>query len=90
MGISYIEGMISGPKGKKEVRFLIDSGAPYTLLPYDAWKEIGLSPKREATFTLQTHPPAYAYAPHLTQLPFSFIMLMKSVDPTIEFLFNLM
>ena len=52
MGISYIEGMISGPKGKKEVRFLIDSGAPYTLLPYDAWKEIGLSPRREATFTL--------------------------------------
>lgn len=34
------------------VRFLVDSGATYTLLPYNDWKAIGLSPKRSMTFTL--------------------------------------
>lgn len=52
MEISHIQGTVSGPKGKRDVHFLIDSGATYTLLPYEVWKEIGLSPKKEATFTL--------------------------------------
>ncbi|MCW7079080.1 MAG: retroviral-like aspartic protease family protein [Canidatus Methanoxibalbensis ujae] len=34
MGITYMEGRVRGATGKeKEVRFLIDSGATYTLLP---------------------------------------------------------
>ena len=32
--------------------FLVDSGATYTLLPYEDWQAIGLSPKRSMTFTL--------------------------------------
>lgn len=53
MGITYIEGMVSGPTGKQAtVRFLVDSGATYTLLPYDGWSAIGLFPKRTFTFTL--------------------------------------
>lgn len=36
MGITYIEGVVTGPTGKQaRVRFLMDSGATYTLLPGD-------------------------------------------------------
>lgn len=53
MGISYIEGTVRGPKGKKAtVRFLIDSGAIYSLLPEPVWQGIGLAPQREMDFAL--------------------------------------
>jgi predicted aspartyl protease len=53
MGITYIEGRVRGPGGKEApVRFLIDSGATYSLLPEAVWKVIELSPKREMDFTL--------------------------------------
>jgi len=53
MGISYIKAKV---KGKKKtgitVKFLIDSGATYTLLPEKVWKELGLKPKREVKIIL--------------------------------------
>jgi len=53
MGVIFIEGVVTGPKGRKAtVRFLVDSGATYTLLPERVWKEIELVPKRTLTFTL--------------------------------------
>lgn len=53
MGITYIEGVVRGPTGKEEtVRFLIDSGATYSLLPKSAWEAIALVPKRELSFSL--------------------------------------
>lgn len=53
MGVTYIEGVVTGPTGAQAtIRFLVDSGATYTLLPHDAWKAIALSPKRLVTFTL--------------------------------------
>ncbi|MBN1341925.1 MAG: retroviral-like aspartic protease family protein [Phycisphaerae bacterium] len=53
MGITYIEGEVKGPNGKNtSVRFLVDSGASYTLLPQADWRAIGLAPKRTVTFTL--------------------------------------
>ena len=53
MGITYIEGVVSGLGGRQAVvRFLVDSGATYSLLPYDAWQAIGLESKRPMTFTL--------------------------------------
>ena len=52
MGITYIEGLVRGPQGEERVRFLIDSGATYSLLPEPVWKKIGLVPKREHTFIL--------------------------------------
>lgn len=53
MGVTYTEGVVTGFNGKNAtVRFLIDSGATYTLLPYAVWQAIGLSPKRSVTFTL--------------------------------------
>src|SRR3954454_24168192 len=53
MGITFVEGTVTGKKGKKAtVKFLVDSGAIYSLLPETEWKAIGLKPKRTMTFTL--------------------------------------
>lgn len=53
VGLTYIEGIVAGANGRHAtVRFLVDSGATYSLLPHDVWQAIGLSPKRSATFTL--------------------------------------
>ncbi len=53
MGITYTEGVLTGPTGKQAtVRFLVDSGATYTLVPHDVWKALDLVPKRTVTFTL--------------------------------------
>ena len=50
--MSYIQGTVRGPTGEQTVRFLIDSGAMYSLLPEPVWRAIGLAPKREADFSL--------------------------------------
>jgi predicted aspartyl protease len=34
------------------VRFLVDSGATYSLLPKAAWQALGLTPKRKLSFVL--------------------------------------
>ena len=53
MAIVYIEGVVTGPREKQAtVRFLVDSGAMYTLLPNDVWRALELSPKRSVRFTL--------------------------------------
>jgi clan AA aspartic protease len=53
MGATYIEGTVTGPSGKRvTVRFLVDSGATYTLLPKPDWEQIGLAPKRTELFAL--------------------------------------
>ena len=53
MGVTYINGTATGPTGKKvDVRFLVDSGTTYTLLPEAVWKELELVPKRDITFSL--------------------------------------
>jgi len=52
MGITYIKGKVSGPTGEAAAKFLVDSGARYTLLPNAIWKEIGLQPKRNMRFVL--------------------------------------
>jgi predicted aspartyl protease len=53
MGLTYKEAILTGPTGKQAtVRFLVDSGAIYTLVPHDVWKALDLAPKRTVTFTL--------------------------------------
>ncbi|MBU2461938.1 retroviral-like aspartic protease family protein [bacterium] len=37
---------------QENVKFLVDSGAIYSLLPKAVWETIGLKPKRELSFTL--------------------------------------
>jgi len=53
MGITYIQGQVTGPGGKQEtVKFLLDSGATYSLLPRKVWESIDLKPQRRMSFTL--------------------------------------
>jgi predicted aspartyl protease len=52
LGITYIEGKVAGPSGQATAKFLVDSGAKYTLLPVTTWQEIGLKPKRRLGFLL--------------------------------------
>ena len=53
MGIVFVDGTVTGPSGRAEsLRFLVDSGATYTLLPNDTWRSIGLTPKRSQNFNL--------------------------------------
>jgi clan AA aspartic protease len=52
-GITCIQGQVKGRKGKQaDVKFLVDSGATYSVLPKDVWERIGLKPKRKMGFTL--------------------------------------
>src|SRR5947209_17665993 len=53
MGVTFVDGSVRGPAGREAaVRFLVDSGSTYTLLPHDAWQAIGLAPKRTMSFSL--------------------------------------
>jgi clan AA aspartic protease len=45
MGVVFVEGTVTGPTGKQaKLKFLVDSGATYTLLPKKVWRAIGLKP----------------------------------------------
>ena len=53
MGLTYVEGVLTGPTGKTAtLRFLKDSGTTYTLVLHDVWTSLDLAPKRVLTFTL--------------------------------------
>lgn len=53
VGVTHVQGVVTGPTRKQaEVRFLVDSGAMYSLLPYEVWREIELSPRRVQAFGL--------------------------------------
>ena len=52
MGVTYIEGTATNGGKKERIRFLVDSGATYTLIPEIVWKKLELKPKRTVTFTL--------------------------------------
>jgi clan AA aspartic protease len=53
MGLTYVDGAVTGPTGAAaSVRFLVDSGATYSLLPHDVWTALALQPKRTHQLTL--------------------------------------
>jgi predicted aspartyl protease len=53
VGLTYIEGTVTGPTGDAvTLEFLIDTGAEYTLLPHDVWRRLGLVRKRTMGFHL--------------------------------------
>ena len=53
MGLTFIQATVSDSRGRKRsLRFLVDSGTSYAVLPEKVWKALGLRPKRELTFTL--------------------------------------
>ena len=53
MGLTHVEGLLTGPTGKQvRVRFLVDSGATYTLVPAQESQLLELRPKRTVVFSL--------------------------------------
>jgi len=55
MGITYISAKVEPPRGRGRAittRFLVDTGAVYTVLPEGLWKELRLRSTRSAEFTL--------------------------------------
>jgi predicted aspartyl protease len=50
--MTYVTATARGPAGSEDLDFLFDSGAMYTLLPWDVWRRIGLSATREQEFSL--------------------------------------
>jgi predicted aspartyl protease len=52
VGLTFIDGVVAGPKGQSTLRFLIDTGAQYSLLPLAVWTSLGLEPTRRLAFNL--------------------------------------
>ena len=53
MGITYIDAEVSNEAGvSRKVRFLVDSGATYSVLPEEVWRALGLQPTRTVDFAL--------------------------------------
>jgi clan AA aspartic protease len=53
MGVTCIEGLLTGPTGEQaRINFLVDTGATYTLVPAEESRRLGLPPKRTVRFTL--------------------------------------
>ena len=53
MGLTYVEGVVTGSTSvSRTVRFLVDSGAKYSLLPLEDWRALGLTARRRLTFVL--------------------------------------
>ena len=55
VGMTYIDGKVSRLEGRSrpiDVRFIVDSGAVYSVLPEEMWKRLGLRGKRTGYFEL--------------------------------------
>jgi predicted aspartyl protease len=53
MGMVYVEAEVGREhQPARTVRFLVDSGAVYSVLPADVWKALDLEPTREMDFVL--------------------------------------
>lgn len=55
MGLTYIEASIANPARPKrsvQIRFLVDSGAVYSVVPASVLRKLGVKPHSKRTFTL--------------------------------------
>jgi len=55
MGLTYIEGTVRATgrrRRPRHIRFLIDSGAVYSVLPRSEWQALGLKAERQLEFVL--------------------------------------
>ncbi|MDQ7842955.1 MAG: aspartyl protease family protein [Armatimonadota bacterium] len=52
MSVTYVEGIVRAGPVEVPVRFLVDSGATYTVVPHDVWRRLGLAPSRRVAFAL--------------------------------------
>ena len=52
MGLVFIDAVVKHGGRRVNVRFLVDSGATYTVLAKEHWEYLGLKPKREVELIL--------------------------------------
>ena len=55
MGLTYVHARLRKSAGRgptRDVRFLVDSGAIYSVLPEDIWRALRLKSERQVEFTL--------------------------------------
>ena len=55
MGVTYVTARLRRPDGRgptRNVRFLVDSGAIYSVLPEEIWRALRLKAERQVEFTL--------------------------------------
>jgi predicted aspartyl protease len=55
MGVTYVRAKVGRPDGRGrrvDVRFMVDSGALYSVLPEKVWRALKLKPLRTAEFVL--------------------------------------
>jgi predicted aspartyl protease len=55
VGMTYIVGKVTRPESRGRgvpVRFIVDSGAVYSVLPQAIWKRLGLRRRRSVEFSL--------------------------------------
>lgn len=53
MGLVHVDMKVSAPgRAPRTVRFIVDSGAAYSVLPQKVWKDLKLKRKRTLEFTL--------------------------------------
>jgi aspartyl protease family protein len=55
MGLTYVHARLRRSEGRglsRDVRFLVDSGAIYSVLPKEIWRALRLKPTRQVEFTL--------------------------------------
>ena len=55
MGVTYVQARLRRPDGRgptRNVRFLVDSGAIYSVLPEEIWRALRLKAHRQVEFTL--------------------------------------
>lgn len=45
MGITYVNGHVTGQSGEPmALRFLVDSGSSFSLIPFGVWQTLGIEP----------------------------------------------
>jgi len=52
VGLVYVDARVVGPRGAREVRLLVDTGAVYTVLRREVWEAVGLEARRVEEFVL--------------------------------------
>ena len=53
MGMVYVDAEVSrGDEQPRLIRFLLDSGAVYSVLPHDEWQALSLTPQRRMEFVV--------------------------------------
>src|SRR5262249_39790611 len=53
MSVTHVPARVARPGGRSlTARFLVDTGAIFTVLPESIWRRLGLRPERSAEFSL--------------------------------------